>query len=142
MNMDYGLQGSLQTTGALTAPRLNLLYDINCQYCVNLQKRFKKCPTLDMPRDLKIAFGIGQFHVHGHQEQCYARFSPHFIDGIGKTSGEILEPLWSKLNEAGQPTQTMTLAHRAEALDGHIADNNWKKLINLGALVFSAENPC
>ncbi|KAH6913566.1 hypothetical protein BKA70DRAFT_1218492 [Coprinopsis sp. MPI-PUGE-AT-0042] len=130
--------GSLQTTGALTAPRLNLLYDINCQYCVNLRKRFQKCRTLDMPAELEIVFGIGQFHVHGHQEQCYARFSPHFIDGIGKTSGEILEPLWSKLNEAGRPTQTMTLAHRAEALDGHIADNNWKKLINLPTSISSA----
>ncbi|KAH6894880.1 hypothetical protein BKA70DRAFT_1232221, partial [Coprinopsis sp. MPI-PUGE-AT-0042] len=130
-NMDYGLQGGLRTTGALMAPRLNLLYDINCQYCVNLCLRFKKTPTLDMPEDLEIVFGIGQFHVHGHQESCYARFSPQFIDGIGKTSGEILEPLWSKLNEAARPTQTMTLAHRFEALDAHIADNNWKKLVNL-----------
>ncbi|KAH6859176.1 hypothetical protein BKA70DRAFT_1245130, partial [Coprinopsis sp. MPI-PUGE-AT-0042] len=130
-NMDYGLQGGLRTTGALMAPRLNLLYDINCQYCVNLRLRFKKTPTLDMAEDLEIVFGIGQFHVHGHQESRFARFSPQFIDGIGKTSGEILEPLWSKLNEAAWPTQTMTLAHRFEALDAHITDNNWKKLMNL-----------
>ncbi|KAH6892653.1 hypothetical protein BKA70DRAFT_1376230 [Coprinopsis sp. MPI-PUGE-AT-0042] len=138
VNMDYGLQGSIHSTGAIHAPRLNLLYDINCQYSVNLRQRFRTTETLNLPDDLVIAYGIGQFHVHGHQEKCFARYSPSFIDGIGKTAGEMLEPLWSTLNPAGKPTQTMTLAHRYEVLDAHIADNNWKKLINLGASISSA----
>ncbi|KAH6885997.1 hypothetical protein BKA70DRAFT_1236736 [Coprinopsis sp. MPI-PUGE-AT-0042] len=136
--MDYGLQGSIHSTGAIHTPRLNLLYDINCQYSVNLRQRFWTTETLNLPDDLVIAYGIGQFHVHGHQEKCFAQYSPSFIDGIGKTAGEMLEPLWSTLNPAGKPTQTMTLAHRYEVLDAHIADNNWKKLINLGASISSA----
>ncbi|KAH6896060.1 hypothetical protein BKA70DRAFT_1375637 [Coprinopsis sp. MPI-PUGE-AT-0042] len=138
INMDYGLQGSIHTTGAIHAPRLNLLYDINCQYSVNLRRRFATTETLTLPEDMVIVYGIGQFHVHGHREQCFARYSPSFIDGIGKTSGEILEPLWSNLNPASKPTQTMTLVHRSEVLDAHIADNNWKKLINVAASISSA----
>ncbi|KAG2007445.1 hypothetical protein CC2G_015139 [Coprinopsis cinerea AmutBmut pab1-1] len=111
--------------------RLILLYDINCQYSRNLKKRFDAGPYLSLPSDLVLTFGIGQFHVHGHQEKCYARYSPMFIKGIGYTSGEILEALWSVLNEASRPTQTMSLAHRTEVLDAFIADSNWKKMLNL-----------
>ncbi|KAG2017263.1 hypothetical protein CC2G_006788 [Coprinopsis cinerea AmutBmut pab1-1] len=131
MYMDYGLSNSIKTTSADKMKRLILLYDINCQYCRNLKKRFEAGPYLTLPSDLVVTFGIGQFHVHGHQEKCYARYSPMFIKGIGYTSGEILEALWSVLNEASRPTQTMSLAHRTEVLDAFIADSNWKKMLNL-----------
>ncbi|KAG2007524.1 hypothetical protein CC2G_015218 [Coprinopsis cinerea AmutBmut pab1-1] len=131
MYMDYGLSNSIKTTSADKMKRLILLYDINCQYSRNLKKRFDAGPYLSLPSDLVLTFGIGQFHVHGHQEKCYARYSPMFIKGIGYTSGEILEALWSVLNEASRPTQTMSLAHRTEVLDAFIADSNWKKMLNL-----------
>ncbi|KAH6866011.1 hypothetical protein BKA70DRAFT_1244784 [Coprinopsis sp. MPI-PUGE-AT-0042] len=97
---------------------------------VDFQKG-KQCGISVLPTGFTFTAGIGQFHVHGHQEKCYARYSPLFIDGLGKTSSEILEPLWSVLNEAARPTQVMTLAHRAEVLDALIADNNWKKMTGL-----------
>ncbi|EAU92244.2 hypothetical protein CC1G_10130 [Coprinopsis cinerea okayama7 len=131
INKDYGLMGAVRTTGASVAPRLNLLYDINCQYSIHLRERFANSSSLSLPEDLPIVFGIGKFHVFGHQEQCFARYSPAFIDGIGDTAGEILEPLWSNLNEASRSTQTMSLAHYTEVLDDHIADSNWKKLIHI-----------
>ncbi|EFI27460.1 hypothetical protein CC1G_15494 [Coprinopsis cinerea okayama7 len=132
VNMDYGLMGAVRSTRAENAPRLNLLYDINCQYSVHLRDRFATSDTLSLSEDLPIVFGIGKFHVFGHQEGCYSRYSPSFIDGIGQTSGEILESLWSTLNESARATQTMSLAHRTEVLDAHIGDSNWKKMISLG----------
>ncbi|KAG2021206.1 hypothetical protein CC2G_006461 [Coprinopsis cinerea AmutBmut pab1-1] len=132
MYMDYGLCRGVNAIGVQKGRRLVLLYDINCQYSRNLRKRLQEGHRyLDLPEGLVMVFGIGQFHVHGHQEMCYARFSPMFIKGIGYTSGEILESLWSVLNEASRPTQTMSLAHRTEVLDALIGDSNWKKMINL-----------
>ena len=126
--MDYGLSGGVLSTKAHLLPRLKLLYDINCQYSRNLRSRFKKGKDhLSLPRSLEIVHAIGKFHVHGHQERCYARYSPMFVKGIGWTSGEILESLWSVLNEAARATQTMTKANRAETLDALINDSNWNK---------------
>ncbi|KAH6911905.1 hypothetical protein BKA70DRAFT_1370410 [Coprinopsis sp. MPI-PUGE-AT-0042] len=131
MNMDYGYHGAIRASGADKAPRTVLLYDVNCQYSVHLQKRFNDAEYLELPSGFQFTAGIGQFHVHGHQEKCYARYSPLFIDGLGRTSGEILESLWSVLNEAARSTQVMSLAHRSEVLDALIADSNWKKMTGL-----------
>ncbi|KAH6867699.1 hypothetical protein BKA70DRAFT_1379996 [Coprinopsis sp. MPI-PUGE-AT-0042] len=121
MNMDYGLSGSIASTKANLIGKLNLLYDINCQYSVHLRDRFESGKDyLTLPPELEIVYAIGKFHVHGHQESCYARYSPMFVQGIGWTSGEILESLWSVLNEAAP-----------ETLDALINDSNWKKMLNL-----------
>jgi hypothetical protein len=86
------------------------------------------------PANLPLLPAIGLFHVHGHQDQCYARYAPTFVQGIGKIDGEILETNWSVLNGISPMTRTMTLAHRTEVMDAHIADNNWKKMVNMGEM--------
>lgn len=81
---------------------------------------------------LNITTGIGLFHVHGHQDSCYARYAPSFIPGAGKEDGEILERLWGVLNRISAMARTMTLAHRTENLDANMGDSNFKKMINMG----------
>ncbi|KAF9470578.1 hypothetical protein BDN70DRAFT_821168, partial [Pholiota conissans] len=78
-----------------------------------------------------VDHGIGMFHVHGHQEQCFYRFAPSFIPGAGNVAGEILESLWSELNQISSSTRTMTLAGRAETLDDHTSDSNFRKTIGM-----------
>ena len=130
--MDYALNEALKHTTNEDTPGVILAYDINCQYSINLRRRLAKGPFLDIPEDLPILAAIGLFHVHGHQEKCYARYAPTFVRGMGKGDGEILETNWSVLNGISSMTQTMTLAHRSEVMDAHIGDNNWKKMINMG----------
>jgi Kyakuja-Dileera-Zisupton transposase len=134
MNMDYSLNEALKYTTNGDTPGVILAYDINCQYSIHLRRRLAEGPFLDIREDLPILPAIGLFHVHGHQEKCYARYAPTFVRGIGKGDGEILETNWSVLNGISSMTRTMTLAHRSEVMDAHIGDNNWKKMINMGAL--------
>lgn len=117
---------------------LIVLYDIMCQYHVNLKARIQKSNVLSLPSNLKIRPGIGLFHVHGHKEECLYRFGPTYISGAGQVDGEILETLWATLNEISRSTQTATLANRNEVLDDHMGDNNWKKMIRSGAFA----SPC
>ncbi|KAG6903916.1 hypothetical protein DXG01_013958 [Tephrocybe rancida] len=70
-------------------------------------------------------------HVHGHKDDCYRRFASSFIPGAAITAGEILETLWASLNKVSSQARTATLAHRAEILDDHMSDSNWKKIINM-----------
>jgi Kyakuja-Dileera-Zisupton transposase len=131
MNMDYALNEALKYTTNLETPGVILAYDINCQYSINLRRRLADGPYLDNREDLPILPAIGLFHVHGHQEKCYARYAPTFVRGMGKGDGEILETNWSVLNGISSMTRTMTLSHRSEVMDAHIGDNNWKKMINM-----------
>ena len=136
MNMDYALCQALKNTMTGEEKRVIFVYDINCQYIVNLMARIKRgLKHLWIRPDLLLVPGIGLFHVHGHQEICFPRFAPTFIPGAGQTDGEILETLWAVLNEVGRTTRTMTLAHRSEVLDAHMLDNNWKKMINMGTFL-------
>jgi hypothetical protein len=136
MNMDYALCQALKNTMTDNEKRVIFVYDINCQYMVNLTARIKRgAKHLWIKPGLLFMPGIGLFHVHGHRDICFPRFAPTFIPGAGQTDGEILETLWAVLNEVGRTTRTMTLAHRSEVLDAHMLDNNWKKMINMGIFV-------
>ena len=108
-----------------------ILYDVMCQYMVNLRRRFNSSPHLTMPPGLQILGGIGQFHVHGHITECFPRFSSNFIKGAGMQDGEIIETLWTKTNPTADSTRGMSSAHRREVLDDHMNDSNWTKLTRI-----------
>ena len=113
------------------------MYDIMCQYGVHLYDRFKESPYLKIPDGMTICGGIGQFHVHGHQDSCFARFAPNFIVGAGQVDGEIIETLWANLNLIAGSTRHMSVAHRREIMDAHMNDSNWKKLVRMGNILVS-----
>ncbi|KAG2007148.1 hypothetical protein CC2G_014864 [Coprinopsis cinerea AmutBmut pab1-1] len=131
VNMDYGFCEALKTTHVEELSKVLLVYDVNCQYCKNLRKRIDKGDYLSIDNRLDITFGIGTFHVHGHQDTCFARYALTFIKGAGMSAGEILESLWAVVNEAAGSTSMMTIPARAEGLDAVMGDSNWKKLVNL-----------
>lgn len=140
MNMDYSLAQALNNMNLNGIQDVLMLYDIMCQYSKNLHRRFAGNPFLEFPDNLKIIPGIGLFHVHGHQNSCLVRYAPSFIKGAGQVDGEIIETLWSTLNDTSRTTRTATLAHRTEILDDHMNDSNWKKLTKSGEYIVHATN--
>ena len=84
MNMDYALCQALKNTMTDDEKRVIFVYDINCQYMVNLMARIKRgAKHLWLRPGLLFVPGISLFHVHGHQEICFPRFAPTFIPGAG-----------------------------------------------------------
>ena len=95
---------------------------------------------LQVPLTIAILPGIGLFHVRGHVWECFSCFSPSFIPGTGQVDGEILESLWSVLNEISPSTQNATLAGRTETLDDHMEIPTSKKcLILVSVLVCTTQ---
>ncbi|KAJ3533262.1 hypothetical protein NMY22_g7406 [Coprinellus aureogranulatus] len=133
--VDYAVVESYILTRALDTPGGLLAYDVNCQYCIRFRKRIKKGPYLSLSRAFPIDFVIGLFHVHGHKDECLARFAPTYFPGSGATSGEILESLWSQLNPAGRTTRHMNLGRRADSIDACMYYNNLRKLEGLPVLL-------
>lgn len=112
--------------------RALLIYDIMCQWWKNFRRRVEHSPYLSVPEGLTLLRGIGDFHVRGHVAECFPRYALVFMEGIGIVDGEIVETLWSVLNETSRSSRGATLAHRSEILDDHMNHSNWKKLIGMG----------
>lgn len=131
MNIDYSLSEAIKTTNMDEVSDLLLIYDIMCQYGVHMDRCFQDASGLGIPTTLNLIKAIGLFHVHGHQDSCLYRFATTYIPGVGMIDGEILETLWSILNDISRSVRTATLATRGELLDDHMGNSNWKKIIQI-----------
>lgn len=105
-----------------------LFYDIVCQYFIHLKDRIGH----HLPPGLDFDRAIGLFHVHGHKDECFFRYAPTFIPRTGVLAGEIVESLWSNLNHVTPMMRTASLAHRAEMIDDHANNSNYKKMQGIG----------
>ncbi|KIN95845.1 hypothetical protein M404DRAFT_164813, partial [Pisolithus tinctorius Marx 270] len=139
LNMDYSLANALQynMTGI---NHVLCFYDINCSYMKNLRTWVRNSAFIDIPDSMQIMPGIGMWHVHGHKQECYARYAPLFMQGAGWVDGEIIETLWSLLNIASTSAQGMSSPHRQELLDFQISDCNFMKMIRMGMSFYSCAN--
>lgn len=130
-NMDYAfVHAVLYWIGKLLV--VLLFYDIACQYHKHLWERIRRVGnSLCLPENTKVQFGIGGFHVHGHNKECYANYASLFIPGAGQPTDEIVETLWVLLDEVSGQLRGMGTGHRQESMDMHMADSNWKKTIRM-----------
>ncbi|PPQ86478.1 hypothetical protein CVT26_011993 [Gymnopilus dilepis] len=124
-NLDYILLKVIEMTSLDPEQGLLIIYDIICQYFVYLLLRIGKW----LPEGLDIERAIDLFHVHAHKDQCFFRYATTFVPGAGAVAGQILESLWSNLNAISPMARTATLAHRAEILDDHTTDSNYKVMM-------------
>jgi Kyakuja-Dileera-Zisupton transposase len=130
-SVDWSFCEACQTINFIGLLKLMLIYDIMCQYWKRLALRIGRNDHLTLPQ-MQLEKAIGLFHVHGHKPACLFRYASTFIPGAAICDGEILETDWAVLNRISKSLRTATLAHRAEVLDDHMNDHNWKKLVGIG----------
>jgi hypothetical protein len=87
---------------------------------------------LELFDSLEIIGAVGKWHLAAHIPECFPKFTLNFVEGVAQVDGEILETLWSGLDEVAPLTQAMSIAHRQEFLDDKINDSNWRKIIRIG----------
>jgi hypothetical protein len=133
--MDLALAEAARTTNMTRIKRFALVYDVMCEYGVNLDARFLTYLGISLPEGVELIKAIGLFHVHGHIDKCLHRYATTYIPDLAVIDGEILETLWSVINQTARSTRGATTAHRTEVLDDHMGDSNWKKTINMGLLL-------
>ncbi|KAH9917410.1 uncharacterized protein B0H18DRAFT_913487 [Fomitopsis serialis] len=136
MNMDYALSQALQLYAGIAI--FLIMYDVACQYSKHAVERFTKSSGyLHWPAAILVYWGIGLFHIHGHQRDCLPKYSPDFIPGAGRVDGEIIETLWSPLNRISGSTRAMSTSHRKEVIDDHMNDANWRKTVGMAVKMLS-----
>jgi hypothetical protein len=109
-----------------------IIYDICCQWLIHFRERVSESDYLDLSDSLEITGAVGKWHLAAHIPECFPRFTLNFIEGAAEVEGEILETLWSGLDEVAGLTQAMSIAHRQEVLDDYMNDSNWRKAIRMG----------
>jgi hypothetical protein len=112
MNIDWSLCEALLTTNIGDIREIHHIYDINCQYCRWLLRHILESRHLYILAHIQLLHAIGQFHVHGHKDECLYRWATNYVPGAGVIDGEVMETLWAVLNSVAASTRTASLAHR------------------------------
>jgi hypothetical protein len=107
-------------------------YDVACQWWKYFLRRVAENPTLTFDEKVDIIVGVGKWHLSAHVKGCFCQWSLNFIKGAGYMDGETMETVWSQLNPAAITARSMTHGHRRTALNEHIGDMNFKKMISMG----------
>lgn len=129
MNIDYAICQALKQFPGRRAALV--IYDICCQWIINFRKRISESEWLEWWDDIEITAAVGKWHLAAHIRECFAKFSLNFVEGSAEVDGEIMETIWSGLDEVAGITQAMSIAHRQEVLDDYMSDSNWKKMLRL-----------
>jgi len=108
-----------------------IIYDICCQWLIHFRERVSESEFLNVTNSLEITGAVGKWHLVAHIPKCFPRFTLNFIEGATQVDGEILETLWSNLDEVAGLIQAMSIAHGQEVLDTYMNDNNWRKIIQM-----------
>jgi hypothetical protein len=96
-----------------------IFYDIGCKFGKSFgDTGFKYC--------------VPKMHAYAHQGECFRRFHPSFVEGVGCCDGEGCERIWKALSPFVYMTRNMLAANRAEQLEDiilHIFRGKSAKLI-------------
>ena len=111
--------------------RLQILYDIWCRYGLHLLERFRRS-HFNWPDFVEVIGGVGVWHIYGHITECTGRWSTLYARHCGIVDGEILETLWSVLNQMLESCRGMSLANREEVISMFESDSNFRKIIGMG----------
>jgi hypothetical protein len=109
-----------------------IIYDICCQWSIHFRQRVSESEFLELSDSLDITGAVGKWHLAAHIPECFPKFSLNFIEGAGQVEGEILETLWSNMDEVAGLAQAMSISHHQETLDEYMNDSNWRKVIRMG----------
>ncbi|PPR06343.1 hypothetical protein CVT24_002518 [Panaeolus cyanescens] len=130
-NVDYAFVQALANTNVNVKQKVTIVYDIACQYYIHLRKRIDPLLATIGLKGLVIDRAIGLFHVHAHKDECFFRYSPTFIPGLAYVVGEGMEPNWSALNPASVMIRSSKPFARADFLDDHTSNHNFRKMMNM-----------
>ena len=85
-----------------------------------------------MSDSLDIIGVVGKWRLAAHIPSCFPKSTLNFVEGAAQVNGEIMETLWSGLDEVAGLAQAMSLVHHQETIDEYMNDSNWRKIVRIG----------
>ncbi|KAJ7079869.1 hypothetical protein C8R43DRAFT_910055, partial [Mycena crocata] len=118
-NMYYILMSALAGFSLMC---LTISYDIACQWKTKLPERNVKLPAaIQLPLDkIAIQCALPVWHAGSHNEDCQNANSLSFKEGVGKSNGEGVERVWSRLNPGAYSTKDAGTGQCADTFESKI----------------------
>ncbi|EUC58248.1 hypothetical protein RSOL_241280, partial [Rhizoctonia solani AG-3 Rhs1AP] len=111
---------------------IGMTYDIWCHWIPNLKKRLQDLPErIALPADLDLAGGIPKFHLQGHANVCWVRYSLNNMQFVGRIEGEGVERAWAYLNETAGSTCEKSPGARWDSINLILSDWNFDKMVRM-----------
>lgn len=112
-------------------------YDIMCHYEKKLWGRLGLLqapagPLASTDFDTFVS-SVPKFHLAGHTEGCFARYSLNNIHGVGRLDAEGGERCWANLNHAAGSTSEKGPGSRVDSINHVMHQWNWCKITGMGA---------
>jgi hypothetical protein len=114
------------------AESIGVFYNIYCHWSKGFWNQAPSVllpgPGLTRPSNR----GIPKYHLAGHTDSCYTRFSLNNMHGVGRLDAEGCERAWADLNQASGSTAEKGPGARIDSLNHCMQDWNWRKTIGMG----------
>lgn len=112
---------------------IGLHYDIMCHYEKNMWSRWETLPVPLFRDDFDTFISaVPKFHLAGHTDQCFVRYSLNHTPGVGRLDGEGGERCWANLNLAARSTSEKGPGARIDTLCQIMDYWNWLKTVDIG----------
>lgn len=110
-----------------------MTYDIWCHWIKNFWDRASRLPShVALPTGLQLTGRIPKFHLQGHENVCWIRYSLNNMKHVGRIEGEGAEPAWAYLNKTSGSTSEKSPGARWDSINQIMGDWNYDKTIRMG----------
>ncbi|QRV91950.1 hypothetical protein RhiJN_19968 [Ceratobasidium sp. AG-Ba] len=130
---DFAIASVLSLLLSEKASSFIIFYDIYCHWVKGFWQRLAAMMFPNIPDDIQemVRGGVGKYHIAGHTDLCYARYSPNHMFGVGRVDAEGCERAWADLNLAARSSSEKGPGARIDSLNSCMQDWNWRKTINI-----------
>jgi hypothetical protein len=92
---DYAIASTIKHLNRGGPVTIGITYDVFCQWIVNLDVRAANLPApVALPEGLDLVGAIPKWHIVGHEQSCYIRYSLNHTQYVGRLEGEGYEWAW------------------------------------------------
>ncbi|KAG8780461.1 hypothetical protein FRC12_023010 [Ceratobasidium sp. 428] len=97
---------------------IGMTYDVWCHWWVNFFRRAANLPPeYEIPEDLDLVGAVGKWHLLGHIQECWIRWSLDYLQHVGRLEGKGPERVWAHFNEHSGSTSEQGPGQRIDSMN-------------------------
>jgi hypothetical protein len=136
---DYALASAVAHLSPRGPVPFGLTYDVWCHWIANFRRRAENLPpSIALPQNFDLIGAIPKFHLPGHDQSCYVRWSLDHTQYVGRMEGEGPERVWSHVNQHSGSTSEQGPGVRTDTINNLAYEWNYEKMIRMGKYILIA----
>ncbi|KAG8695036.1 hypothetical protein FRC08_008109 [Ceratobasidium sp. 394] len=138
IHADYALASTVHHLSRGDRLEFGLTYNVWCHWSKRWIIRAKNLPPeLSLPNGFNLVGAIPKWHLIGHDQECFVRYSLDHKPFVGRMEGEGPERVWAHLNQHSGSTSEQGPGARTDTINNLAYDWNFEKMIRLTDLLLN-----